>query len=107
MAMAASIEVRVPFLENRLIDIAMHLPRVAKYRNGHRKWVLKRVASTRLPRDVVYAPKLGFHVPYDQFATAVGLLHDGAVRDLFHGARTRLAELYRWCRRTGMRRSGF
>ncbi len=83
MAMAASIEVRVPFLENRLIDIAMHLPRVAKYRNGHRKWVLKRVASTRLPRDVVYAPKLGFHVPYDQFATAVGLLHDGAVRDLF------------------------
>ena len=45
--------------------------------------MLKRVASTRLPRDVVYAPKLGFHVPYDQFATAVGLLHDGAVRDLF------------------------
>jgi asparagine synthase (glutamine-hydrolysing) len=83
MAMAASIEVRVPFLENRLIDIAMHLPRVAKYRNGRGKWVLKRVASTRLPRDVVYAPKLGFHVPYDPFATAVGLLHDGAVRDLF------------------------
>ena len=83
MGMAASIEVRVPFLENRLIDLAMHLPRLAKYRNGHGKWVLKSVASKCLPRDVVYAPKLGFHVPYDPFATAVGLLQDGAARDLF------------------------
>ena len=50
MGMAASIEVRVPFLENRLIDLAMHLPRLAKYRNGHGKWLLKSVASKHLPR---------------------------------------------------------
>jgi asparagine synthase (glutamine-hydrolysing) len=96
MGMAASVEVRVPFLENRLIDLATHLPRLDKYRNGQGKWLLKRVASKRLPRDVVHAPKLGFHVPYDPFATSVGLLQDGAARDLFQwsaGATGRVMQL--------------
>ena len=61
----------------------MRRKRLAKYRDGHGKWLLKSVASRHLPRDVVYAPKLGFHVPYEPFVTAVDLLRDGAARDLF------------------------
>ena len=63
MSMAASIEMRVPFLENRLIDCGMHLPRAAKLRRRQGKWALKTVALKRLPRDVVYARKKGFPIP--------------------------------------------
>ncbi|TGR60216.1 hypothetical protein EN837_28840, partial [bacterium M00.F.Ca.ET.194.01.1.1] len=37
LSMAASVELRVPFLENRLIDFAIHLPRRHKYRQKQGK----------------------------------------------------------------------
>lgn len=64
MSMAASVEMRVPFLENRMIDFGMHLPRSAKLRRGQGKWALKTVALDRLPRDVVFARKKGFPIPH-------------------------------------------
>jgi asparagine synthase (glutamine-hydrolysing) len=64
MSMAASVEMRVPFLENRMIDFGMHLPRSAKLRRGQGKWALKTVAIERLPRNVVFAPKKGFPIPH-------------------------------------------
>ncbi|TIV13528.1 MAG: asparagine synthase, partial [Mesorhizobium sp.] len=42
LSMAASVELRVPFIENRLIDFALHLPRRQKYRDGTGKWLLKK-----------------------------------------------------------------
>jgi len=63
MSMAASIEMRVPFLENRLINFGMHLPCSVKLRRGEGKWALKTVALKRLPRDVVFARKKGFPMP--------------------------------------------
>ena len=59
MSMAASVEMRVPFLENNLIHFGMHLPRSAKLNQGQGKWVLKNIASRRLPRDIVFAKKKG------------------------------------------------
>ncbi|MCE2727560.1 MAG: asparagine synthase (glutamine-hydrolyzing) [Planctomycetaceae bacterium] len=63
MSMAASIEMRVPFLENHLINFGMHLPCSVKLRRGEGKWALKTVALKRLPRDVVFARKKGFPMP--------------------------------------------
>jgi asparagine synthase (glutamine-hydrolysing) len=63
MSMAASVEMRVPFLENRMIDFGMHLPRSAKLRRGQGKWALKTIALDRLPRNVVFARKKGFPIP--------------------------------------------
>ena len=63
ISMAASIEMRVPFLENGLIDLGMHLPSSVKLRRGRGKWALKTVALGRLPRDVVHARKKGFPIP--------------------------------------------
>ena len=63
IGMAASIEMRVPFLENGIFDFAFHLPRRAKLRRGVGKWVVKQVAAEVLPEDVVYARKRGFPMP--------------------------------------------
>jgi asparagine synthase (glutamine-hydrolysing) len=83
MGMAASIEMRVPFLENALIDLALHLPRRAKLHRRQSKWVVKKAAEKRLPRDVVYAPKRGFWMPPAFHLLADGLLRGGAVAELF------------------------
>ena len=58
--MAASIETRVPFLENSLFDFAFYLPARAKLQKRHGKWLVKQAAAQRLPADVVFARKKGF-----------------------------------------------
>jgi asparagine synthase (glutamine-hydrolysing) len=63
MSMATSIEARVPFLDNEIIDFARSLPRDYKQTLNHRKRVLKNVALRYLPADIVHRRKSGFGVP--------------------------------------------
>jgi len=65
MSMAASLELRPPFLDSELIDLAFRLPSSVKVRRGVTKWVVKEVARRHLPDDVVDRPKSGFKVPLD------------------------------------------
>jgi len=65
MSMAHSIESRVPLLDNHVIDFASSLPASLKIRNGRRKHVLKQVAASLLPPDILTRPKQGFGVPLD------------------------------------------
>jgi asparagine synthase (glutamine-hydrolysing) len=89
LGMAASMEMRVPFIENQLIDFATHLPRWAKVHRRQGKRVVKQAAARRLPPGVVYAPKKGFPAP-GAFVRGTGrLLVDG-----------RLAEAMEWNSRT-------
>ena len=63
MSMAASIEVRVPFLDIDLANYASTLPVEVKQRGKEGKWVLKKAMEPFLPHDVIYRPKAGFGVP--------------------------------------------
>ena len=63
MSMATSIEARVPFLDNEIIDFARSLPVDFKQTMRHRKRVLKDVALRYLPADIVHRRKSGFGVP--------------------------------------------
>jgi asparagine synthase (glutamine-hydrolysing) len=67
MSMATSLELRVPFLDYRLVEWANRQPLDAKIgRLGWRyvtKRVLRRFAQKRLPREIVDRPKQGFPVP--------------------------------------------
>ncbi|BCG93059.1 asparagine synthase (glutamine-hydrolyzing) [Mesorhizobium sp. 131-2-1] len=81
LSMAASVELRVPFLENRLIDFAIHLPRRQKLRGRTGKWLLKKVAEKHLPRENVYAPKNGFEISSGFTQGSQGLLRGGYLRD--------------------------
>ncbi|MGW5050972.1 asparagine synthase (glutamine-hydrolyzing) [Actinokineospora sp. NPDC004072] len=65
MSMAASLELRPPFLDHRLVELAFSLPSAVKVRRGVTKWVVKEVARRHLPDDVVDRPKSGFKVPLD------------------------------------------
>jgi asparagine synthase (glutamine-hydrolysing) len=62
-SMAASLEVRVPLLNHRLIELAFRLPLSAKRRNGTTKWVLRQLLYRSVPRKLVDRPKQGFGVP--------------------------------------------
>ena len=63
MSMAASLELRPPLLDHRLVELAFRLPSSVKVRGGTTKWVLKEVARRSLPAEVVDRRKVGFRVP--------------------------------------------
>jgi asparagine synthase (glutamine-hydrolysing) len=62
--MAASVEVRVPFLDNDIIEFSQSIPSSIKLPRGHQKWLLKKSLDGIVPNDVLYSTKTGFGVPY-------------------------------------------
>ncbi len=82
MGMAASMEMRVPFIENEMLDFAFHLPRRTKLHRGIGKWVVKQAAAEVLPRDIVYAKKKGFPMPETFTRGTQRLLSGGALPEL-------------------------
>ena len=84
MSMATSIEARVPYLDNDIIDFAHSLPLSYKQTLRHRKRVLKDVALRYLPAEIVHRRKSGFGVPLQQWFAGNGPLAkllDEAVAD--------------------------
>jgi asparagine synthase (glutamine-hydrolysing) len=93
MSMATSVELRVPFIENRLIDFAIHLPRRFKFRHKTGKWLLKKVAERYIPHRNVYAKKNGFGISADLSAGTEGLLTDGLLRDALRWPRSAVGDM--------------
>ncbi len=67
MTMAASLELRVPFLDHRLMELAASMPPEAKLDGATSKRVLRDVARTLLPEEILTRPKKGFPVPIEQW----------------------------------------
>jgi len=63
MSMAASIEVRVPLLDHRIVEFANSLPSSMKISGGTRKFILRRAVRKDLPAALFDRPKWGFSVP--------------------------------------------
>lgn len=63
MGMTVGVEVRVPFLDPEVVQLAASLPAHFKQRGAQGKWILKRAMEGVLPHDVIYRPKTGFGVP--------------------------------------------
>jgi asparagine synthase (glutamine-hydrolysing) len=59
-SMAHSLEVRVPFLDHRVVEYCATLPASMKVRRLTTKWLLKRVARDLLPDEIVEKRKIGF-----------------------------------------------
>lgn len=62
--MAAGLEVRVPFLDNDLVDRVVTLSGGAKMPFGRKKWLLKAALRGIVPDEVLFGPKTGFNVPF-------------------------------------------
>jgi asparagine synthase (glutamine-hydrolysing) len=65
-SMANSLEVRVPLLDRQLVDYAFRLDDDINYKNGEKKNLLKQVARTLLPAEMIDRPKQGFGAPIQE-----------------------------------------
>ncbi len=62
-SMMASLEGRVPLLNNDFVDYATHLPLSMKLRGLRSKFLLKRALRGVLPATILNRPKKGFGIP--------------------------------------------
>jgi asparagine synthase (glutamine-hydrolysing) len=62
-SMAANLEVRVPFLNQEMMELAARMPPDLKLRGLKRKYILKRAMEKILPREIVWRKKAGFGAP--------------------------------------------
>ena len=133
MSMAHSLEVRGPFLDYRLVELAANFPSSWKISSGDTKVILKDTFATDLPSEVLEPRKRGFSMPLDAWlrgelrsaleealhseALATSGLFDmqemrGLWREHFSGVRSRAGQLwrflffYRWWRREDSLRCG-
>jgi asparagine synthase (glutamine-hydrolysing) len=63
MSMANSLEVRVPLLDHRVVELAFAIPGRKKLRGGITKHVLKETFKNLLPPGHTRQPKSGFEIP--------------------------------------------
>jgi asparagine synthase (glutamine-hydrolysing) len=95
LGMAASVEARFPFLDSRLMRLAVNLPYRCKVRPGaslrdpsHRfvrdKWILRKIADRYLPRSLSHRKKIGFPTSaFQRLVIPPQIFENSFVPDLF------------------------
>lgn len=69
-SMYYSLEARVPYLDNKLVEKAINLRLGDKLFNGWTKYILRRIASDVLPETIAWRKnKYGFEAPEDKWLT--------------------------------------
>jgi len=76
---AHGLEVRVPFLDNQMLEFAESLPSAFKVNGGRLKYLAYKLARRYLPVEITDRPKHGFNFPFDQWSSSPaikGFLYD-------------------------------
>ncbi len=63
MAMATSVEARVPFLDYRLVELSFMIDSRIKTKNNTTKYILKKAVEGIIPHEIIYRKKQGFAAP--------------------------------------------
>ena len=66
-SMSASLESRAPFLDHRVVELALSLPERVLIRGGVGKWLLRQVLDRYVPRQLIERPKAGFEIPLGEW----------------------------------------
>jgi len=100
MSAACSVEARVPFQDNSVVDLALSMPVHRKMKGGEHKYLLRRAFADLLPVEILNRPKRPFAAPQhswfrsslnplarellsEERVSAVGALDSKAVRHVF------------------------
>jgi asparagine synthase (glutamine-hydrolysing) len=75
-SMAHGLEVRVPLLDHRVVELAWSMPESQKVANGTGKLPLRKILSRYLPMESFHRPKTGFGIPLGEWL--IGPLRDWA-----------------------------
>jgi asparagine synthase (glutamine-hydrolysing) len=68
MSMSHGIEVRMPFMDWRLVTYTMALPDASKSSNGYTKWVARRAMANQMPEAIrMGRRKVGFNSPMPEW----------------------------------------
>ena len=68
VSMAHGIEVRMPFMDWRLVTYTMALPGTSKSSDTHTKWIARRAMQGRMPEDIrMGRRKVGFNSPMPEW----------------------------------------
>jgi len=67
MSMASSLELRVPFLDHKVVEFAFGLPSRLKIRGNVPKYLLKKYMAPMLPPAIIHRAKKGFPVPVNSW----------------------------------------
>ena len=67
MSMGVGLEARVPFLDHKLVELAMSIPQGMKTRHGKLKYILKKAVRHLIPQDVLDRRKQGFGIPIQEW----------------------------------------
>jgi asparagine synthase (glutamine-hydrolysing) len=63
MGMANSVEIRVPYLDQKVVEFGMQMPQTLKYKYKTGKYILKKSLERIVPDEFLYRKKMGFCVP--------------------------------------------
>jgi len=88
LAMAHAIEVRVPFLDHRVVEACLSAPPSLRLRGWTEKYALRQIMARRLPESIRRRPKAPFQMPLDRWFR--GPLAGFAREQLSAGGLTRL-----------------
>lgn len=90
MTMAHSLELRVPFLDKKVFEVARQIAPDMKIANGTTKYILRKAAEGIVPDHVLNRKKLGFPVPIrhwlknEMYDWARQLINESETDHLFH-----------------------
>lgn len=83
LGMAHGVEVRNPFLDQRMVEAALSIPGEMKIKDGIPKWILKKALSPILPHETLYRKKMGFCMPIREWAGELLIDHIESSIDQF------------------------
>ncbi|MEJ2051506.1 MAG: asparagine synthase (glutamine-hydrolyzing), partial [Calditrichota bacterium] len=89
-AMAHSVEIRVPFLDHRLIEFMSRVPAKWKIRGLREKYILMKVFQDYLPADILNRKKQPYRAPIN------GNLLNGKEHEILNHRFVRKSEIFDW-----------
>ena len=86
-SMAHAVEVRLPFLNYKLVEFLFTLPAHLKIKDGWTKWLLRKAMTSLLPKEIVWRKdKIGFEPPQKHW------MQNSIVQDRIHASKKLLIE---------------